>query len=114
MLTCGSGPVIACLVCRGALNQGSVEEAHLQSYLDEFVFRFSRRRSRSRGLVFCRLLELAAGRDPVRYATSSASGNGAGIRMLSFALTAGPAAQQFPHGRRWPRCARVTDRSERR
>ncbi|HEY2690137.1 MAG TPA: IS1595 family transposase, partial [Streptosporangiaceae bacterium] len=31
--------------------QGSVEEAHLQSYLDEFVFRFNRRRSRSRGLV---------------------------------------------------------------
>jgi transposase-like protein len=48
-------------------HQGSVEEAHLQSYLDEFVFRFNRRRSRSRGLVFYRLLELAAGNDPVRY-----------------------------------------------
>ncbi len=48
-------------------HQGSVEEAHLQSYLDEFVFRFNRRRSRSRGLVFYRLLELAAGHDPVRY-----------------------------------------------
>jgi len=48
-------------------HQGSVEEAHLQSYLDEFVFRFSRRRSASRGLVFYRLLELAAGHDPVRY-----------------------------------------------
>ena len=47
-------------------HQGSVEEAHLQSYLDEFVFRFNRRRSRSRGLVFYRLLELAAGHDPVR------------------------------------------------
>ena len=35
--------------------------------LDEFVFRFNRRRSRSRGLVFYRLLELAAGHDPVRY-----------------------------------------------
>jgi hypothetical protein len=31
------------------------------------VFRFNRRRSRSRGLVFYRLLELAAGHDPVRY-----------------------------------------------
>ena len=29
-------------------HQGSVEETHLQSYLDEFVFRFNRRRSRSR------------------------------------------------------------------
>ena len=48
-------------------HQGSVEEAHLQSYLDEFTFRFNRRRSRSRGLVFYRLLELAAGHDPVRY-----------------------------------------------
>jgi ISXO2-like transposase domain/Sigma-70 region 2 len=42
-------------------HQGSVDEAHLQSYLDEFVFRFNRRRSRSRGLVFYRVLELAVG-----------------------------------------------------
>jgi hypothetical protein len=35
--------------------------------MDEFVFRFNRRRSRNRGLVFYRLLELAAGHDPVRY-----------------------------------------------
>ncbi len=48
-------------------HQGSVDEAHLQRYLDEFVFRFNRRRSRSRGLVFYRLLELAVGHDPVRY-----------------------------------------------
>jgi len=39
----------------------------LQSYLDEFTFRFNRRRSRSRGLVFYRLLELAVAHDPVRY-----------------------------------------------
>jgi len=48
-------------------HQGAVDEAHLARYLDEFVFRFNRRRSRSRGLVFFRLLELAAGHDPVRY-----------------------------------------------
>jgi transposase-like protein len=48
-------------------HQGSVDETHLQSYLDEFVFRFNRRRSHSRGLVFYRVLELAAGHDPVRY-----------------------------------------------
>jgi transposase-like protein len=47
--------------------QGSVDEAHLPSYLDEFVFRFNRRRSRSRGLVFYRVLELAVAHDPVRY-----------------------------------------------
>ena len=48
-------------------HQGSVDEAHLQAYLDVFVFRFNRRRSRSRGLVFYRLLELAVGHEPVRY-----------------------------------------------
>ena len=48
-------------------HQGSVDEAHLQSYLNEFVFRFNRRRSRSRGLVFYRLLELAMAHEPVRY-----------------------------------------------
>ena len=48
-------------------HQGSVDETHLQSYLDEFVFRFNRRRSRSRGMVFYRVLGLAAGHDPVRY-----------------------------------------------
>jgi transposase-like protein len=48
-------------------HQGSVDVAHLQSYLDEFVFRFNRRTSRSRGLVFHRVLELAVGHEPVRY-----------------------------------------------
>jgi transposase-like protein len=48
-------------------HQGSVEEAHLQSYLDEFTFRFNRRRSSSRGMIFYRVLELAVGHDPVRY-----------------------------------------------
>ena len=47
--------------------QGSVEPAHLASYLNEFVFRFNRRRSRSRGMVFYRVLELAVAHDPVRY-----------------------------------------------
>jgi transposase-like protein len=48
-------------------HQGSVDPAHLQAYLDEFVFRFNRRRSRSRGLVFYRVVELALGHEPVRY-----------------------------------------------
>jgi hypothetical protein len=33
-------------------HQGAVDAAHLPSYLNEFVFRFNRRRSRSRGLLF--------------------------------------------------------------
>ena len=48
-------------------HQGSVDQAHLPAYLDEFVFRFNRRRAASRGMVFYRLLELAAGHDPVRF-----------------------------------------------
>ena len=40
-------------------HQGAVDSAHLPSYLDEFVFRFNRRRSRSRGMLFYRILERA-------------------------------------------------------
>ena len=47
-------------------HQGSVSDPHLQSCLNEFVFRFDRRRSGSRGLVFYRVLELALDHDPVR------------------------------------------------
>lgn len=50
---------IASLLNRWILgtHQGSVIPAHLQSYLEEFTFRFNRRNSRSRGLVFRRLIE---------------------------------------------------------
>jgi transposase-like protein len=46
-------------------HQGSVTPEHLQSYLEEFTFRFNRRTSRSRGLVFRRLLEQAVAAGPV-------------------------------------------------
>jgi transposase-like protein len=60
---------VASLIKRWLLgtHQGSVEPAHLPSYMNEFVFRFNRRRSRSRGLLFYRVLELAIAHDPVRY-----------------------------------------------
>lgn len=48
-------------------HQGAVDAAHLPSYLNEFVFRFNRRRSRSRGMLFYRILELAVAHAPVRY-----------------------------------------------
>ena len=48
-------------------HQRAVDSAHLANYLNEFVFRFNRRRSRSRGMVFYRVLELAASHEPVRY-----------------------------------------------
>lgn len=47
--------------------QGAVRPEHLQSYLDEFVFRFNRRNSRKRGLLFFRLLEQAVRTDPISY-----------------------------------------------
>jgi len=47
-------------------HQGAVAHSHLDYYLDEFVFRFNRRRSRSRGLLFHRLMEQALATAPVR------------------------------------------------
>lgn len=50
---------VASLVKRWVLgtHQGGLARQHLDAYLDEFVFRFNRRASRNRGLVFYRLLE---------------------------------------------------------
>ena len=48
-------------------HQGAVEGDHLQSYLDEFAFRFNRRRSEFRGLLFRRLLEQAVDVGPITY-----------------------------------------------
>lgn len=42
----------------GTLHQG-ISNDHLGYYLDEFTFRFNRRASRSRGLLFYRLLQRA-------------------------------------------------------
>jgi transposase-like protein len=60
---------IAALAKRWLLgtHQGSVDEAHLPNYLNEFAFRFNRSTSRSRGTLLHRLLELAIDHDPVRY-----------------------------------------------
>lgn len=48
-------------------HQGSVRPEHLDAYLDEFTFRFNRRTSRRRGLLFYRLLEQAVVTDPAPY-----------------------------------------------
>jgi transposase-like protein len=48
-------------------HQGSVGHEHLDAYLNEFTFRFNRRTSRRRGLLFYRLLEQAVVSDPVTY-----------------------------------------------
>jgi transposase-like protein len=46
-------------------HQGACEKEHLQSYLEEFTFRFNRRTSHSRGQLFHRLLEQAVETPPV-------------------------------------------------
>ncbi|AUT67880.1 MULTISPECIES: IS1595 family transposase [Paraburkholderia] len=48
-------------------HQGAVKPDQLDHYLDEFVFRFNRRTSRSRGLLFYRLLEQALATAPITY-----------------------------------------------
>lgn len=48
-------------------HQGSVNLEHLDAYLNEYAFRFNRRKSRSRGVLFFRLLELAVNTSPIKY-----------------------------------------------
>ena len=48
-------------------HQGAVSHKHPDYYLDEFTFRFNRRRSKSRGKVFFRLAQQAVAVDPVTH-----------------------------------------------
>lgn len=66
---------VASLLKRWLLNthQGGVQHTHLPYYLDEFVFRFNRRTSRSRGLLFYRLMQQALMVEPVPAARLTAS-----------------------------------------
>lgn len=48
-------------------HQGAVSHKHLDYYLDEFTFRFNRRRSKSRGKLFYRLAQQAVTVGPVPY-----------------------------------------------
>ena len=47
------------------IHQGAVRPSHLDDYLDEFTFRFNRRASKARGLLFYRLIEQAVDCAPV-------------------------------------------------
>ena len=60
---------VASLIKRWILgtHHGSVQPEHLDAYLDEFVFRFNRRTSASRGMLFYRLLQQAVITEPVTY-----------------------------------------------
>jgi len=60
---------IAALLKRWLLgtHQGAVSPKHLDYYLDEYTFRFNRRKSRSRGKLFHRLVQQAVQIDPSPY-----------------------------------------------
>ena len=60
---------VAALLQRWLLgtHHGAIQAGHLDYYLDEFVFRFNRRTSRSRGLLFYRLVEQVVVTAPVTY-----------------------------------------------
>jgi len=48
-------------------HQGAVSDKHMQAYLEEYTFRFNRRDSAKRGLLFQRLLEGAVDCAPLTY-----------------------------------------------
>jgi transposase-like protein len=48
-------------------HQGAVSGKHLDYYLDEYTFRFNRRKSNARGMLFYRLLQQAVATDPFSY-----------------------------------------------
>ncbi len=60
---------IASLLKRWLLgtHQGAAAGKHLDYYLDEYTFRFNRRASRSRGLLFYRLMQQAVATPPMSY-----------------------------------------------
>ena len=60
---------VASLVKRWILgtHHGAVQPEHLDAYLDEFVFRFNRRTSKSRGMLFYRLMQQGVATEPVTY-----------------------------------------------
>ena len=60
---------VASLVKRWILgtHHGSFGSQQLDYYLDEFTFRFNRRKSRSRGLLFYRLIDQALSHTPAPY-----------------------------------------------
>jgi transposase-like protein len=48
-------------------HQGGIQPQHLDYYLDEFTFRFNRRKSKARGLLFHRLAQQAVEVRPIPY-----------------------------------------------
>ena len=69
--------MVASLLKRWLLgtHQGAVQHSHLDYYLDEYTFRFNRRTSKSRGLLFYRLFTQAIDLGPVLESQLKARGS---------------------------------------
>jgi hypothetical protein len=90
-------------------HQGGVQSEHLPECLSEFAFRWNRRNSRHRGLVFMRLIELALDCAPTTYrdlvragAPKTARPTGSGPRRWPGTLAVAPMARPWRrvvHGR---------------
>ncbi len=100
-------------------HQGGVLPEHTQSYLEEFCFRFNRRHSRARGLLFYRLLQYAAGAPPLTYRQLVANPRPESDQAARSGRAAIPARQPRPAtprpalaGRREPRLRPRGDGSE--
>lgn len=62
-------PRVVALVRRWLMgtHQGTYEEDHLQAYLDEFSFRFNRRKFTHQGMLFFRLIEQCVAMHPMPF-----------------------------------------------
>src|ERR1039458_6936687 len=78
-------------------HQGAVSHKHLDYYLDECTFRFNRRKSKSRGKLFFRLVQQAVAIDPVPLDTIIHPGAKVQIRPQHIvAHSAQPQSSRYP------------------
>jgi hypothetical protein len=62
--------------------QGSASDKYLDDYLNEFVFRFNRRRSASRGKLFYRLAQQAVNAEPATYSMLTSRRIPGGVKFI--------------------------------
>jgi transposase-like protein len=81
--------IVASLLKRwlAGTHQGGVQNHQLDYYLDEFTFRFNRRHSKARGLLFHRLVQQAVAVGPAPYRTLIGA-ESRGHRLLGAIVTA--------------------------
>ncbi|MBF0588188.1 MAG: IS1595 family transposase [Magnetococcales bacterium] len=67
----------------GGTLQGGVQADQLEYYLDEFTFRFNRRKSKARGLLFHRLVQQAVVTEPAPYRSLIANPKPKGSQLIT-------------------------------